>query len=476
MMKRFGKKVILLAIVSSLLLIGLLAACGEVATSVVVAPTVTPGTTQAVTTAAAPTSAAGATTAPIVVPPTVTSAATSAATIGPTTSAPIVTTSPTATATSAPPVTPTPAATVLTVPSGPSPTTVVPRNSLAFIAEGSLWRFDPVSGTKTGLFQAQNGAKAVGRIAWATDGLIAFAVQTKADGPTQLYIINPATPETKTIVPAANSASDSEPNWSADGKLLAFTRKAGGKSEIWVAARFNLTPRKLANGQYPVFAPDSRRIAFLTEGTIKPGLAAPQGNALHLINDAGENEWEPINVAKIPQDLTSLGYPFNPDTFALQSPTWLDGGKTLAFTAQGHSGLVITINSSTGKDLKFWDTAHEGGFGMTDSVAGGSMLAFQAYPPSGTPSISLINTAGKPDLTKPVTMSVGGASKKAVALYPALNETGTQLAYFKLSGASGSEADLKDAKGSLMIAQLVNGKLEEKELLKTNVQSIAWLK
>ena len=61
-----------------------------------------------------------------------------------------------------------------------------------------------------------------------------------------------------------------------------------------------------------------------------------------------------------------------------------------------------------------------------------------------------------------------------MALYPSLNEEGTQLAYFKVTGADASNPNLKSVTGALVVAQIKNGQLDEKEMLKANVQGLAW--
>jgi dipeptidyl aminopeptidase/acylaminoacyl peptidase len=441
--QQFKPGIIILSVLWALGLMLMLAACGDVANTALPAATVSGTTGAASTTAVATTVAA--------------------------TTASVTTVAPTSPPTVTPPATST-AGAVTTAASTTAPAVKTPQ--LAYVEGGNLVTVNPASGEKKTLFSADaQGQSVVGRPDWSPDGVVAVAVQAKAGGNSQIYLFN-VTSSAKTPVAQTASASDSEPKWSPDGKLLAFTRTLNGKHEIWLVDRDGQNPRKLTNGQQPTWASDSARIAFVTDRAS----SAPQYNALHLINAQGQNEWEPINVAKIPTDLSDQGYPFGPSTTLIQYPTWLDGNKTLAFTTEGHSGLLITINASTGKDLKVWDTQYEGGFGYTQSNPQGSLVVYEGFPPSGYNTIRMISTAGKPDLQNPTGITIGSPKTQTRALYPALSADGSQLAYFKVVGTDAS-GDPKMLSGTLVVAQVKsNGQLEEKELLKAKVLSIAWSK
>ncbi|HEX2911129.1 MAG TPA: hypothetical protein VH186_10005 [Chloroflexia bacterium] len=453
-----------------LLLAAGLAACGDISATSTPQPAATAqSTTAAGTTAATTTAASNPTQISL---PTVTAAATQASTTAATAAqntTQAATTAAQQTTSAAPTVAPTTAApTTAPASSGPQ---------LAYIDAGNLNVIDPSTGKQRTLLKASGSQLATGKPDWQPgNNQIVVAVQPKAGAASSLYLVNVASGEARKLFqnqPAGTS--DAEPDWSADGQTLAFTRTFdNSRHEVWLADQDGQNPRKLANGQQPAFAPDNQRIAFVTDGVVKEGLNAPQDNGLHLINAKGQNEWEPVNVSKIPNDLTSLGYPFSPSTFFIQYPTWLDNGKTIAFTTKGHSGLVISINAASGKDMKFWDTQYEGGFGVVNGAENGSMLAIEGYPPSGYLTIKLLDTTGKPDLQNPTGITVGGPKGQVMALHPAINADGTQVAYLKASGADASSPDLQSIKGSLVVAQVKGNKLEEKELLKANVQALAW--
>lgn len=364
-----------------------------------------------------------------------------------------------------------------------APATVPPSTgaSLAFVEGGSLNVFELASKKKTTLFAASPQQVATGRPDWQPGNqAIAFGVQatTNSKNGGALYLATLSNGQSRKLLANQPAGTiDIDPRWSPNGQFLAFTRTFdNNRGEVWLVDSDGQNPRKLANGQQPTWAPDSLRIAYVTDGTTKGSLTAAQNNALKIINVRGQNEWEPINVAKLPTDLSNQGFPFGPGTLFIQHPTWLDGGRTLAFTTVGHSGLIVTINSSTGRDVKVWDTQYEGGFGAIESTQQGSMVAYQTLPPSGFPGIAALNTSGTPNLQKPPTLQVGSPQGGITAFHPTISPNGTQLAYLKATGGSPDNNDFKNVKGSLIVAQIANGKLDEQELFKGNIQSIAWTK
>lgn len=482
-MTKFNLKGLILSLVAVLTL--LLVACGgDAPTATEVKATPIPPSTAPATTGAVPAATTASVTTAVINPlPTVTGIPQSLAPA--TTQAPPTTTvAATATAVATTPTVTTAA------PTTAAATTAPAANSsplIAYIDAGSLNVVDAAGNNKKTLIDANSRQSANGRPDWSPDNKnLVVAVQFE-NGPNQLYIAELNGGGRQLMPSRPGGVSDNEPRWSPDGKLILFTRildtnknnvfEQTDPHEVWLVDQDGQNPRKLATGQQPSWAPDSQRIAFVTNGTVKSDLPSPQANALHLINARGQNEWEPINTAKIPQDLSSLGYPFGPATILLQYPTWLDGGKTLGFTTVGHSGLVITINSSSGKDLKVWDTQYEGGFGTTDGLAKGTYLAYQGFPPSGFTTVRLINITGTPDLEKFNGTNIGGPPQKAMALYPALTDNGgPTLAYFKVSTSEATGVDLKSLNGSLVVAPVNNGAVQEKGLLKGNIQAIAWSK
>jgi Tol biopolymer transport system component len=62
-----------------------------------------------------------------------------------------------------------------------------------------------------------------------------------------------------------NPATDSDPAWSPDGSLIAFTSNRGGTFEIYVMRSNGANPRRLTRdgGGQPCWSPDGSKIAFI---------------------------------------------------------------------------------------------------------------------------------------------------------------------------------------------------------------------
>lgn len=447
-------------------------------------PTPSPVTVAAVATA---TSAPAATKVATAVP------ATTVASLPTVTPAPATTVATTAAAaTTAAPVATTAAAATTNAPVAtiaPSVATAVPpvataASRIAYVDGYSLFVIDLASKVKKQLVQSgQQGVS--GNPAWSPDNkLIVVAIQAdiKAkNGRSELYTVNPDNGESKRLFadqPA--TASDSDPLWSPDGTTITFTRLLGStgnfdpiknKHEIWLADANGQNPRKLASGWQPAWSPDSRRVAFVTDGTQRSDGSYPQNNALHLINSKGQNEWEPLTTAKVPTDWTKFNYPFNGEATYLQWPVFLDDGKTVAFTSIGATGLVLTMNSSSGGDLKLWAGQFEGSFGRAYAQPkANTLLLFEGYPPSGFRSLGVVDTSKPAAPDKPILQNFGGNPTKGEALLPAWSPDGTQIAYVNTKTAPTDIA--APVSGSLIVTKI--GTSDATELVKGTITGVAW--
>jgi Tol biopolymer transport system component len=434
------------------------------------------------------TSAATATTAPstttVATPPTVTPQPATATTAAVSTTAAPATTSAAPVTTSAAPATTTaiPAATVAPATTATSGT--VNNTRVAYVDNSGLFVIDVTSKAKKQLLPGGQAQGVYGDPAWAGDYktlVVALQANVKQkNSAATLYTVNPDSGESKKLLadqPA--NTSDISPVFSPDGTSIAFTRVLGSggnfdpsasKHEIWLVDANGQNPRKLANGWQPAWSPDSRRLAFVTDGTPKQGTPY-QNNALHLINNKGQNEWEPINTAKVPTDWTKFNFPFNGEAYVIQSPVFLEDGKTIGFTTNGATGLALTMNSNTGGDLKLWAGQMEGGFGRAFAQPkGGNFLMFENYPPSGFRGFSIADLSKGAAPDKPLFRTMGGTPNRGEALFPAWSPDGTQVAYVNSKSPSPDPAVI--APGILTILKISSG--ETVELASGTISGVAW--
>ncbi|HEX6288893.1 MAG TPA: hypothetical protein VFZ66_06860 [Herpetosiphonaceae bacterium] len=298
-----------------LLMIALLTACGGAGPEIGAAatPSATTGaapTTQPTATPDAPTAtfvptpvAAVATDTPA--PATQTTAALATPTAQPTAAA-TSTAVPSATATPGQP-TPLPAP-------GTTPDGIAIRpdlsGTLAFVRDGDIYAYQPQTGAVRRLIE--NGRD----VQFSRDGTqIAFI---RDDG---LYL---AAADGSNIRRIAEQSGIVSPQWADDGSKIAFERgddpARRGSGEIWTVELPGGTPLKIATGADPAWAPDSKRLAYVTEAT-----GDPRRGQVRLTNWLGQNDWGVIR--SLPPGLPPIGIPgeeIPPDRLEhlLFTPVW----------------------------------------------------------------------------------------------------------------------------------------------------------
>ncbi|MDA8219692.1 MAG: hypothetical protein M0Z94_19005 [Dehalococcoidales bacterium] len=311
----------------------------------------------------------------------------------------------------------------------PSPTAVPPlkQSNVVVVWEGDLWR---VAGADQQQRLTTNGGYSKPR--WSADGQrIAFV---RGEGTrAELGVMNADGSGRKMIT--TNNAEDTDPVWSPRMNTLAFTRTADtngdGKvdvrdeSEVWLVEADGSNPRYLATGHDPAWSPEGLRIAFATNGILTDAPPYRRDNAIAIVNTKGENQWSLVSVAKLPTEVKLGDFVASPGTTVLKSPAWHPNGQYMAFTSEGHTGLVLTI-SLRATDLKVIDARYEGGFGRAVWSPWGDVLAYEAFPPTGVDEIVVADGAGNRLGT------IGGVRTGLSAVEPTWSPDGTYIAFAQL--------------------------------------------
>jgi eukaryotic-like serine/threonine-protein kinase len=146
---------------------------------------------------------------------------------------------------------------------------VLPDNKRVAFSElhlnKDIWIFDPVRGTQDrATFEGQNAFPI-----WSSDGS-KMAFRSDRTGPLRIYVATGA--NTREVTPLTPGPLDVPSSWSADGKELAFTRgfsATGGNTDIYVVNIDNAgEPRALvatpASETFPEFSPDGKWLAYVS--------------------------------------------------------------------------------------------------------------------------------------------------------------------------------------------------------------------
>src|SRR5207248_2689884 len=175
---------------------------------------------------------------------------------------------------------------------------------------------------------------------WSPDGRhIAFA--SMRDGNSEIYVMN-ADGSAPTRL-TDNPAVDREPSWSPDGQRIAFSSTRDGNSEIYVMNADGSAPTRLTNNSAfdnaPTWSPDGTRIAFRSTRDLPPGIYVmnADGSAPTRLADAGftgDPSWSPGKLA------TSGAL-----TFVTQPPESVDAGAVISPPVQ------VTVQDSSGNTV-----------------------------------------------------------------------------------------------------------------------------
>lgn len=225
-----------------------------------------------------------------------------------------------------------------------------------------------IDGKITGLKRLTDYSAIDGRPDWSPDGKkIAFAVRirNRAD----IYVMNADGTQVQALT--VNPALDMEPSWSPDGERIAFYSRRDGQPEIYVmnadgSGVERLTDNPAADTQ-PRWSPNGKRIVFTS---------TRDGNGeIYVMNDDGSGV----------ERLTN-----NPAADCL--PSWSPTGEQIAFVSNRDSIADIYIMNVDGSDQKNL-TVNEAADTSPSWSPDGKRLAFQSFR-DGNIEIYIMNNDG----------------------------------------------------------------------------------
>ncbi len=168
-----------------------------------------------------------------------------------------------------------------------------------------------------------------------------------------------------------NFVKDEDPNWSPDGRKIAFSSRSGGNSEVYVmnadgTGLMNLT-KNLAHDAAPSWSPDGRKIAFQShrDGSIE----------IYVMNADGSN-----------QKRLTYSPPRN------SHPRWSPDGSKIVFESfrNGGNPEIYVMNADGSNQTRLTYTGDNGG---PDWSPDGRMIAFNSTR-DGNYNIYLMNADG----------------------------------------------------------------------------------
>ena len=287
---------------------------------------------------------------------------------------PTITLTPTPAATNTPTDTPTPTITPTSLPGR--------RNTIAFTSnrDGSDQIY-LMNADGTGVVKVTTTGLLNGRPTFSTDGRrIAFS--SSRDGRGNIYTMTVEGNEVKRLTNPAQG-DDSYPVWSWDGTRIAFNSTRDDptctptallcKNEIYVMNADGSDVRRItlnaADDYYPTWAPDGRRLAFVSERDGRPQIYTMNvdgSNVVRITNSAGSDTWPAWNP-----DGVRIAYASDRDTddkhpeiymmlangtgsvrltthhLANYMPGWAPDGRRIAFVTQrdGNNEIyMITVD------------------------------------------------------------------------------------------------------------------------------------
>lgn len=299
---------------------------------------------------------------------------------------------------------------------------------LAFVRDGDLWVANADGSRARRL--TEGGADR--EPDWSPDGQ--HLVFLRGNGPqTEVYIIRADGTDLHRLTD--DTMEQDTPRWSPRGGRIAYVqaRDANGDGrvdpgegqEIWVVEETGRAARRVATGSDPAWSPDGGRLAYIAESDQEPP-------SLHVVDVDSQQDRRLLSLRDIPDDLgPGYGIPFRLTLLRLHTPSWSADGRLLSVSADGHTGVVITV-ASDGTRLRFLALTYEGEVGRAVFAPRGSLLAIERRPASGYGQIMLVDTASGQTTTTFGSQELGYSASE-----PAWSPDGQLIAMVAVSDAGG---------------------------------------
>jgi TolB protein len=228
-----------------------------------------------------------------------------------------------------------------------------------------------------------------------------LVVASNKGGNWDIYLVQPGTGETKNLTD--HKARDIDPVWSPDGRRIAFVSDREGVPDIWTMAADGTDVRQLTKKQGSCSAlkwsPDGSRIAFVS--------SAPRDN-IHTVE---------VATGKVVQITT--------DPAAARQPAWSPDGKKLSYASYFGQYSTFTVNPDGTGNAKLTD-----GSGGLDAAwsPDGSRVAYTVYLYGQKPGFHLftVNSDGKGKKQLPASPNTFGN------VFPQWSPDGTKIAFGEL--------------------------------------------
>jgi Tol biopolymer transport system component len=233
---------------------------------------------------------------------------------------------------------------------------------------------------------------------WSPDGRSLLIVGGR--GPAaELRLVPIAGGSTRRLT--SNSRPEHGAAWSPRGDRLAYVLPhalgpAGAidpaeLEEVWLLDVQTGSDRKLVDGFDPAWSPDGRWIVYATNG--QRDQQGARANAIRVVRTDGQDDRPMLAVADLPADLLpSFGLPFRPATVRLRAPAWSPDGSRLVVSADGHTSMALTFDTSGG-DVRPWALAYEGGIGRARWSPDSRCLAIESRPATGVDVVEVVDPA-----------------------------------------------------------------------------------